>query len=74
MIALCMGEFGLMSRVLAPKFGGFLTFASAESERHGDGLRASPPSRTLRMLHRFDAIGPDTKRVRRDRLAGRAIR
>ncbi len=28
MIALGMGEFGLMSRVLAPKFGGFLTFAS----------------------------------------------
>ncbi|MBC7772079.1 MAG: type I 3-dehydroquinate dehydratase [Pyrinomonadaceae bacterium] len=27
-IALGMGEFGLMSRVLAPKFGGFLTFAS----------------------------------------------
>lgn len=27
-IALGMGEFGLMSRILAPKFGGFLTFAS----------------------------------------------
>ena len=27
-IALAMGEPGLMSRVLAPKFGGFLTFAS----------------------------------------------
>ncbi|MFI4893269.1 MAG: type I 3-dehydroquinate dehydratase, partial [Phycisphaerales bacterium JB058] len=27
-IGLGMGEFGLMSRVLAPKFGGFLTFAS----------------------------------------------
>ena len=25
MIALCMGQFGLMSRVLAPKFGGFLS-------------------------------------------------
>lgn len=27
-IALGMGEFGLMSRILAPKFGAFLTFAS----------------------------------------------
>ncbi|MCB9841576.1 MAG: type I 3-dehydroquinate dehydratase [Phycisphaeraceae bacterium] len=27
-IALGMGEFGLMSRVLAPKFSGYLTFAS----------------------------------------------
>jgi 3-dehydroquinate dehydratase / shikimate dehydrogenase len=27
-IALGMGEFGLISRVLAPKFGGFLTFAA----------------------------------------------
>ncbi len=27
-IALCMGRFGFMSRVLAPKFGGFATFAS----------------------------------------------
>ncbi len=28
LIALAMGEFGLMSRILAPKFGAFLTFAS----------------------------------------------
>ena len=27
-IALCMGEAGLISRVLAKKFGAFLTFAS----------------------------------------------
>ena len=32
-IALCMGEHGLMSRVLAPKFGGFLTYA--RSDEHG---------------------------------------
>ncbi len=32
-IALCMGEHGLMSRVLAPKFGGFLTYARADE--HG---------------------------------------
>jgi 3-dehydroquinate dehydratase/shikimate dehydrogenase len=28
LIALAMGEFGTMSRILAPKFGGFLTFAA----------------------------------------------
>ncbi len=32
MIALAMGEFGLMSRTLAPKFGAFLTFGSVRSE------------------------------------------
>jgi 3-dehydroquinate dehydratase/shikimate dehydrogenase len=32
-IALCMGEHGLMSRVLAPKFGGFLTYARLDE--HG---------------------------------------
>ncbi len=31
MIVLGMGEFGLMSRVLAPKWGGFLTFAALRS-------------------------------------------
>ncbi len=31
-IALGMGEFGVMSRVLAPKFGAFLTFAALRSE------------------------------------------
>lgn len=36
-IALCMGEFGLPSRVLAKKFGGFLTFASV------DGVEATAP-------------------------------
>ncbi len=31
-IALCMGQFGLMSRVLAGKFGGLLTFATTDPE------------------------------------------
>ena len=39
MIALCMGEFGEMSRVLAPKFGGFLTFAASDPSG-GAGLQA----------------------------------
>jgi len=32
MIALCMGEYGILSRILAPKFGGFATFASATND------------------------------------------
>jgi len=31
-IALCMGQFGIASRVLAPKFGGFLTYARPDNE------------------------------------------
>jgi 3-dehydroquinate dehydratase/shikimate dehydrogenase len=58
-IALLMGEFGLMSRVLAPKFGGFLTFAS-----DGDGTGTAPGQptvRELRDLYRVGSIGPATR-------------
>ena len=59
MIALCMGEFGLMSRVLAPKFGGFLTFAAVEQ---GGGTAPGQPTVTeLRTTYRFDAIDQDTQ-------------
>jgi 3-dehydroquinate dehydratase/shikimate dehydrogenase len=59
MIALLMGEFGLMSRVLAPKFGGFLTFAS---DAEGSGTApGQPTARELRDLYRFGAIGPATR-------------
>ncbi|MFM7134432.1 MAG: type I 3-dehydroquinate dehydratase, partial [Planctomycetota bacterium] len=58
-IALCMGEFGLMSRVLAPKFGGFLTFAA---DAEGAGTAPGQPTvRDLRDLYRFGSIGPATR-------------
>ena len=58
-IALCMGEFGLMSRVLAPKFGGFLTFAAVEE---GGGTAPGQPTvDELRSIYRFDAINRDTR-------------
>ena len=58
-IALLMGEFGLMSRVLAPKFGGFLTFAS---DAEGTGTAPGQPTvRDLRDLYRFGSIGPATR-------------
>ncbi len=58
-IALCMGEFGLMSRILAPKFGGFLTFASLRDES-----TTAPGQITideLLNLYRFRSITPTTK-------------
>lgn len=58
-IALCMGEAGLISRVLAKKFGGFLTFASLGS---GDGTAPGQISiEQMKRLYRWDAIGPDTR-------------
>lgn len=57
-IALCMGPFGLMSRVLAPKFGGFLTFATdAPDSATAPG---QPTIHALRNRYRFDTIGPKT--------------
>ena len=58
-IALAMGRFGLMSRVLATKFGGFLTFASLKR-----GKETAPGQVTVRDLvdiYRFRAIAPSTK-------------
>lgn len=58
-IALCMGEFGLMSRVLAPKFGGFLTFASLRDT--SATAPGQPTIADLLHLYRFRSIGPATR-------------
>ena len=58
-IALCMGEAGLISRVLAKKFGAFLTFASL-----GTGAETAPGQvsiHDIKRLYRWDSIGPRTK-------------
>jgi 3-dehydroquinate dehydratase/shikimate dehydrogenase len=58
-VALCMGPFGLLSRVLAPKFGGLLTFAS---DALGAGTAPGQPViETLRGRYRFDAITASTR-------------
>lgn len=57
-IALGMGEFGLLSRVLAPKFGAFLTFASLRDQ--SATAPGQPTIDQLRRLYRFDSIGPRT--------------
>lgn len=58
-IALGMGEAGLLSRALAPKFGGFLTFAALSAQE-----RSAPGQPTIIELlekYRFRSIGPRTR-------------
>jgi 3-dehydroquinate dehydratase / shikimate dehydrogenase len=58
-IALCMGEAGLISRVLAKKFGAFLTFASLEE---GAGTAPGQVSiRDMKRLYRWEALNAKTK-------------
>ncbi|MGE5610174.1 MAG: shikimate dehydrogenase [Bacillota bacterium] len=58
-IALCMGEAGLISRILARKFGAFLTFASPSTST---GTAPGQISVTeMKNLYRWDAIGAKTK-------------
>lgn len=58
-IALGMGEFGLLSRVLAPKFGGFLTFASLRPR--SATAPGQPTVRELLGTYRFRAITERTR-------------
>ena len=57
-IGLCMGEYGQISRILAGRFGGLLTFASL------DDSSASAPGQlmagTLRDLYRYQSITAKT--------------
>ena len=57
-IALGMGDPGVISRVLAPKFGAFLTFASVA---HGAGTAPGQPTlQDLFETYRFRSIGAST--------------
>lgn len=58
-IALCMGEAGVITRILAKKFGALLTFASL-----ADSSATAPGQLTiaqLKNLYRWDAINADTR-------------
>jgi 3-dehydroquinate dehydratase/shikimate dehydrogenase len=58
-VALGMGEFGLLTRVLAPKFGGFLTFAALRP-----AVATAPGQPTiadLLQLFRFRRSGPEPR-------------
>jgi 3-dehydroquinate dehydratase/shikimate dehydrogenase len=58
-IALGIGEFGLMSRVLAPKFNAFLTFASLD--RTSTTAPGQPTIDDLFNLYRFRSITRTTR-------------
>lgn len=58
LILLAMGELGQCSRILAPKYGAYLTFASV-----GKGRESAPgqvATETLVSLYRFDSISAST--------------
>lgn len=54
-----MGERGLMSRVLCPKFGGYLTFGTLDSGKVS--APGQPTIDDLLNLYNFRQLGPDTK-------------
>ncbi|MEM8782670.1 MAG: type I 3-dehydroquinate dehydratase [Planctomycetota bacterium] len=58
-VALCMGEDGLASRVLAKKFGALLTFASLDDAR--GTAPGQPTLDEIKNLYRWDALTLDTK-------------
>jgi 3-dehydroquinate dehydratase/shikimate dehydrogenase len=58
-IAVTMGEHGHVSRVLGPKFGAFLVFASLEAGR--EAAPGQVPVRDMLDLYHFRDIGPSTR-------------
>lgn len=58
-IALSMGEAGIMTRVLAGKFGGLLTFAALDAGR--ESAPGQPTVRELRELYRWESIRESTR-------------
>src|SRR5262249_49092720 len=58
-IALCMGEAGVISRILAPKFNAFLTFATLRSNEATAPGQPSPED--LLNIYRFRDIKPSTR-------------
>jgi 3-dehydroquinate dehydratase/shikimate dehydrogenase len=60
-IALCMGEFGLASRVLAKKFGALLTFAALDDQPESVSAPGQPTLAELKQLYRWDHIDAATQ-------------
>jgi 3-dehydroquinate dehydratase/shikimate dehydrogenase len=58
-IALCMGEFGLPSRVLAKKFGALLTFAALDED--SNTAPGQPTLADLKRLYRWDHLTAATE-------------
>ncbi|CAD6269930.1 unnamed protein product [Miscanthus lutarioriparius] len=58
-IGLVMNDRGFISRVLCPKYGGFLTFGSLKKGK--ESAPAQPTAAELINLYNIRQIGPDTK-------------
>nr|ACG40194.1 shikimate dehydrogenase [Zea mays] len=58
-IGLLMNDRGFISRVLCPKYGGFLTFGSLKKGK--ESAPAQPTAADLINLYNIRQIGPDTK-------------
>ncbi len=58
-VALCMGEAGMASRVLAKKFGALLSFAALDDTR--GTAPGQPTLREIKSLYRWDALTRDTR-------------
>jgi 3-dehydroquinate dehydratase/shikimate dehydrogenase len=60
-ILICMGHYGIFSRILAERFGSFLTYSSALSESVIPGAPGQMDVRELSELYRFSKITKKTK-------------
>jgi len=60
-IIICMGHYGIYSRILAEKFGSFMTYSSALSENETPGAPGQMDVRELAELYRFRKITKKTQ-------------
>ena len=60
-ILICMGHYGIYSRILAERFGSFLTYSSVLSENVIPGAPGQMDVRELSELYHFKKITKDTK-------------
>ena len=60
-ILVCMGHYGICSRILAERFGSFLTYSSALSESEIPAAQGQLDVKELAELYHFRKIGKKTK-------------
>lgn len=58
-IAICMGENGIISRIIAKKLNAFLTFAALDENQQTAPGQLSPQA--MKKLYRFETINKDTE-------------
>jgi 3-dehydroquinate dehydratase/shikimate dehydrogenase len=60
-IMICMGHYGICSRILAERFGSYLCYSSALSEKETPGASGQLDIKDLNELYRFRKINKKTK-------------